>query len=42
MLQISEHRDMRDILTKPQFERYLAIQRERAGTQEEEQNEGQN
>lgn len=42
MLQISEHRDMRDILTKPQFERYLAIQRQRAGTQEEEENEGRN
>lgn len=40
MLQISEHRDMRDILTKPQFERYLAIQRERAGTEEGEANEG--
>lgn len=40
MLQISEHRDMRDILTKPQFERYIAIQQERAGTDGEENNEG--
>lgn len=40
LLQISEHKDMRDILTKPQFERYLAIQEARAGTEEEEQNEG--
>lgn len=39
MLQISEHRDMRDILTKPQYERYIAIQRERAGTEEDENNE---
>lgn len=40
LLQISEHKDMRDILTKPQFERYIAIQRQRAGTEEEGQNEG--
>ena len=41
-LQVLENKDMRDILTKPQYERYLALQRERAGTQEEEENKGRN
>lgn len=28
-LQILEHKDMRDILTKPQYERYFRLQKER-------------
>ena len=39
-LLVLQNKDMRDILTKPQFERYLALQRKRAGAQEEEENKG--
>lgn len=41
-LQISEINDMRDILTGPQHERYIAIQRERADTEQQEGNQSRN
>lgn len=34
-LQKLEYRDMRDILTKPQFERYLALKREQINQQKQ-------
>ena len=38
-LLVLENKDMRDILTKPQYERYLALQRERMN-EEQEKDEG--
>ena len=38
-LQVLENKDMRDILTKPQYERYIALQQQRLNEEQEQERE---